>query len=41
MSGFTEPSQLPTFMKKEIKEEEFDAFLQEYLSTCNRVPAGP
>ena len=36
MSGFTEPSQLPTSVKKEIKEE-FDDFLQEYLSTIQTV----
>src|SRR4029434_8984331 len=37
MSGFTEQTQLPTSVKKEIKEEEFDDFLQEYLSTCKTV----
>ena len=37
MSGFTEPTQLPTSVKQEIKEEEFDDFLQEYLSTCKTV----
>src|SRR4029434_4980702 len=31
MSGFTEPSQ-PLMSVKEIKEEEFDYFLQEYLT---------
>ena len=41
MSGFTEPSQLPTSVKKEIKEEEFDDFLQEYLSTCKTVEEKP
>ena len=37
MSGFTEPSQLPTSVKQEIKDEEFDDFLQEYLSTIKTV----
>ena len=37
MSGFTEPTQLPTSVKQEIKEEEFDDFLQEYLSTTQTV----
>ena len=32
MSGFTEPSQQLMSVKKEIKKEEFDDFLQEYLS---------
>ena len=41
MSGFTEPSQLPTSVKKEIKEEEFDDFLQEYLSTFKAVEEKP
>ena len=36
MSGFTEPTQLPTSVKPEIKEE-FDDFLQEYLSTIQTV----
>ena len=36
MSGFTEPSQLPTSVKKEIKEEEFD-----YLSTFKTVEEKP
>ena len=40
MSGFTEPSQLPTSVKKEIKEE-FDDFLQEYLSTFKTVEEKP
>src|SRR4029434_3077769 len=37
MSGFTKPTQLPTSVKQEIKEEEFDDFLQEYLSTTQKV----
>src|SRR4029434_4706500 len=37
MSGFTKPSQLPPSVKQEIKEEEFDDFLQEYLSTFKTV----
>ena len=37
MSGFTKPTQLPTSVKQEIKEEEFDDFLQEYLSTTQTV----
>ena len=37
MSGFTKPTQLPTSVKPEIKEEEFDDFLQEYLSTTQKV----
>jgi len=41
MSIFTEPSQLPTSVKKEIKEEEFDDFLQEYLSTFKTVEEKP
>ena len=41
MSGFTEPTQLPTSVKQEIKEEEFDDFLQEYLSTCKTVEEKP
>ena len=40
MSGFTEPSQRPTSVKKEIKEE-FDDFLQEYLSTIQTVEEKP
>ena len=41
MSGFTEPTQLPTSVKQEIKEEECDDFLQEYLSTCKTVEEKP
>ena len=41
MSGFTEHSQLPTSVKKEIKEEELDAFLQEYPSTFQTVEEKP
>ena len=41
MSGFTEPSHLPTSVKKDIKEEEFDDFLQEYLSTFKTVEEKP
>ena len=41
MSGFTEPTQLPTSVKPEIKEEEFDDFLQEYLSTFKTVEEKP
>ena len=37
MSGFTKPTQLPTSVKQETKEEEFDDFLQEYLSTTQTV----
>ena len=37
MSIFTEPSQLPTSVKKEIKEEECDDFIQEYLSAIQTV----
>ena len=37
MSEFTEPTQPPMSVKKEIKEEEFDDFLQEYLSTYKTV----
>ena len=37
MSGFTEPSQPLMSVKKEIKEEEFDDFLQEYLSANQTV----
>lgn len=31
MSGFTEPLELAMLVKREVKEEEFDNFLQEYL----------
>ena len=41
MSGFTEPSQLPTSVKKEIKEEELDDFLQEYPSTFQTMEEKP
>ena len=41
MSGFTEPSQPSTSVKKEIKEEEFDDFLQDYLSTFKTVEEKP
>ena len=42
MSGFTEPSERPTSVKKEIQEEEeFDDFLQEYLSTVKAVEEKP
>ena len=41
MSGFTEPSQMPTSVKLEVKEEEFDDFLQEYLSAFKTVEEKP
>ena len=41
MSGFTEPSQPLMSVKKEIKEEEFDDFLQEYLSKIQTVEEKP
>src|SRR4029434_462488 len=41
MSRFTEPSQLPTSVNNEIKEEEFDDFLQDYLSTFKTVEEKP
>ena len=41
MSGFTEPSQPLTSVKKEIKEEEFDDFLQEYLYRLKTVEEKP
>src|SRR4029434_2513317 len=41
MSGSTEPSQLPTSVKEEIKEEEFDDFLQEYLFASQKVEEKP
>src|SRR4029434_8764817 len=41
MSGFNKPSQLPTSVKKDIKEEEFDDFLQEYLSTFHTLKEKP
>lgn len=37
MSGSTKPSQLIMSVKEEIKEEEFDDFLQEYLSALQKV----
>ena len=37
MSGSTEPSQLLMSVKEEVKEEEFDDFLQEYLSASKKV----
>ena len=37
MSRSTEPSQLLMSVKEEIKEEEFDDFLQEYLSASKKV----
>src|SRR4029434_3731384 len=37
MPGSTEPSQLLMSVKEEIKEEEFDDFLQEYLSASKKV----
>ena len=41
MSGFTEPSQPLMSVKEEIKEEEFDDFLQEYLSAIPKVEEKP
>ena len=41
MSGFTEPSQPLMTVKKEIKEEEFDDFLQEYLSSFKTAEEKP
>ena len=41
MSGFTEHSQLPTSVKKEIKEEELDDFLPEYPSIYQTVEEKP
>ena len=41
MSGSTEPSQLLMSVKEEIKEEEFDDFLQEYLSGIHKVEGKP
>ena len=41
MSGCTEPSQLLMSVKEEIKEEEFDDFLQEYLSAIQKVEEKP
>ena len=41
MSGSTEPSQLIMSVKEEIKEEEFDDFLQEYLSAIQKVEEKP
>ena len=41
MSGFTEPSQQLMSVKKEIKEEECDDFLQEYLPAIQTVEEKP
>ena len=41
MSGHTETSQLLMSVKEEIKEEEFDDFLQEYLSAIPKVEEKP
>src|SRR4029434_1024796 len=41
MSGSTEPPQLLMSVKEEIKEEEFDDFLQEYLSSIRKVEEKP
>ena len=41
MSGFTEPSQLLMSVKEEIKEEEFDDFLQQYLFALQTVEEKP
>ena len=41
MSGSTEPSQLPLSVKEEIQVEEFDDFLQEYLSSIPKVEEKP
>ena len=41
MSGSTEPSQLLMSVKEEIKEEEFDDFLQEYLFAIQKVEGKP
>ena len=41
MSGSTEPSQLIMSVKEELKEEEFDDFLQEYLSASQKVEEKP
>ena len=41
MSGSTKPSQLLMSVKEEIKEEEFDDFLQEYLSAIQKVEGKP
>src|SRR4029434_10374069 len=41
MSGFTKQTQLPPSVKQEIKEEEFDDFLQEYLSAIQKVEGKP
>ena len=41
MSGSTKPSQLLMSVKEQIKEEEFDDFLQEYLSAIPKVEEKP
>src|SRR4029434_9187945 len=41
MSGSTEPSQLIMSVKEELKEEEFDDFLQQYLSAFQKVEEKP
>ena len=41
MSGSTQPSQLLMSVKEEFKEEEFDDFLQEYLSAIQKVEEKP
>ena len=41
MSGFIEPSQLLMSVKEEIKEEEFDDFLQQYLFEIQKVKEEP
>ena len=41
MSGSTKPSQLIMSVKEEIKEEEFDDFLQEYLFANQTVEEKP
>ena len=41
MSGSTKPSQPLMSVKEEIKEEEFDDFLQEYLSGNQKVEEKP
>src|SRR4029434_3934595 len=41
MSGSTETPQLLMSVKEEIKEEEFDDFLQKYLSAIRKVEEKP
>ena len=41
MSGSTETPQLLMSVKEEFKEEEFDDFLQEYLSAIRKVEEKP